>query len=154
MTNISNQKFAYFIYKLPETTMVFVDYTCKATITHVDLENPMGLIAFQKGKKKPTVIIDCYDVFNDDGLIEYLTEVVNDLAQNRCKDVHNFSRLPCPNLSEYLTNKMTNDCKFIFAPDFNARIDDANKQRESNEIQLAEHNHAMKIVEKFDIITK
>lgn len=153
MTRFLKPKFAYFIYKLPDTTMVFIDYTCKGTMTHMVLENPMGLIVFHMGKKKPTIIIDYYYAFSERILIKEITEIVIDLTVNKFKLGLHFTMIPCPELTAFLSNSVAEESKCIFGPDFNARIYDAIKGIKFSAANLEEQKLADSLVEHFKNIS-
>jgi hypothetical protein len=153
MTNLLKPKFAYYVYKLPETTMIFVDYTCKETIAHTDLQDPIGLVVYHKGNKYPVTIVDCYGVFNKSDLIMHMTKIVKELSYKKSGYEQKFECIPCASLSKFLASKMTKDCKEIFRPNFNARIDDAINQIKSSATNLAEQRLANSFVKQFDNIS-
>lgn len=107
----------------------------------------MGIAIFKEGKKKPTALVDPFGVFAAPTLLESLSEYLKE-ARERSLD-HPSLDFPSQPLSDHMNYHMRRDDRWVHAPDFEHRINEAAKQIKHDAMRLAERKQAQAMIDQY-----
>ena len=116
MPTRKDPKFAYYLFPLPDMTLVFVDYAIKRELTQQDIAHPIAIASFRKKGKK--VLVDRFGLFDDPAL-------ANDLGACIASARHRYDNIrpvdcviPSHRLSKVLNEHMNAEDRWLFEPEF------------------------------------
>lgn len=126
MPSRKDPKFAYYLFPLPDMTLVFVDYAIKRELTQQDIAHPIAIASFKKRGKK--VLVDRYGLFDDPALASDLGACIAS-ARHRYKNIEPVDCvIPSRRLSKILNEHMDDEDRWLFEPEFEVLFRNAAKQ--------------------------